>query len=115
LNELTAQQRGIAIYKALLDGPKRVCELEALAGISQRGVYRILENISQEGTLTNAGGYWYVLSTEEQNDAFHIVKRIERDLATITGHMAYSYPLPAADAHKVVRLLKRLICAPEPD
>ena len=60
-SDLTAQQRGLEVYSALRDGPKRVQELAAIVGISERGVYRILENISYKYPVTNAGGYWYLL------------------------------------------------------
>ena len=84
-SDLSAQQRGLEVYSALRDGPKRVHDLAAILGIPERGVYRILENISYKYPVTNSGGYWFLLSTEEQRQAHHILHTLRRELEAKEG------------------------------
>lgn len=113
--DFTAQQRGIAVYDALRAGPKRVPELAAIVGISERAVYYILENISYKYPVTNAGGYWYLLSTEEQRTVYHILHRFKAELAAAHPGQAFAHAMGVADIVRLVPILERISCAPEPD
>jgi len=112
---LTAQPRAVRIYKALMDGPKRVSELRELVGMSERGVYRILENITCETTLTNSGGYWYLLTTDEQRTLHHIVAQMERELASARTGQAFAHSMKIADVTALHTILRRFLYTPEPD
>ncbi len=114
-SDLTAQQRGLEVYSALRDGPKRVQELAAIVGISERGVYRILENISYKYPVTNAGGYWYLLSTEEQRAAHSILHTLRAELANASPGLAFAHSMKMADVRRLVPILERIACVPEPD
>lgn len=113
--DLSAQQRGLEVYSALRDGPKRVHDLAALLGITERGVYRILENISYKYPVTNAGGYWYLLSTEEQRHAHHILHTLRRELEEAQPAQAFAHSMKIADVVRLVSILERIACVPEPD
>lgn len=112
---MTAQVRGLTIYDALREGPKRVHELQALVGISERGVYRILENISYKYPVTNSRGVWYLLSTEEQRDIYHILHKLRDELASTQTGQAFVHAMKVADVVRLVPILERISCAPEPD
>lgn len=114
-SDLSAQQRALKVYKALMEGPKRVVELQELVGTSQRGIYHILDNITSEGTLTNVGGYWYLLTTDEQRDVCRIVSMMEDELRAAQQNQAFAHSMKIKDVARVVALLKRLVYAPEPD
>ncbi len=114
-SDLSAQQRGLEVYSALRDGPKRVHDLAAILGITERGVYRILENISYKYPVTNAGGYWYLLSTEEQRQAHHILHTLRRELESAQPAQAFAHAMKIADIVRLVAILERIACVPEPD
>ena len=114
-SDLSAQQRGLEVYSALRDGPKRVHDLAAILGITERGVYRILENISYKYPVTNAGGYWFLLSTEEQRQAHHILHTLRRELESAQPAQAFAHAMKIADIVRLVAILERIACVPEPD
>ena len=114
-SDLSAQQRGLEVYSALLDGPKRVHDLAAILGITERGVYRILENISYKYPVTNAGGYWFLLSTEEQRQAHHILHTLRRELKSAQPAQAFAHAMKIADIVRLVAILERIACVPETD
>ena len=113
--DLTAQQRGLEVYSALLDGPKRVHDLAAILGITERGVYRILEKISYKYPVTNAGGYGYLLSTEEQRQAHHMLRTWRLELKSAQPAQAFAHARKIADIVRLVAILERIACVPEPD
>ena len=115
MNDLTAQTRAAIIISMLLEKPQTARALAEATELSVRSVYYVLDNIAIATPVTNSGGIWYMLTTDEHMELNRILHKLEAELAQAKHNRAYAHPLPVADVARILHYLRRFVCAPEPE
>lgn len=116
-NEMTGQQRAVRVVELLRKRPHKAAELAAEVGVTKQRMHQLLEILSASDgeTITNYGGYWYLLSENELTSLQRLYHRLRTDLdATPVGSLILGGgALRRRDADLLVKVLRRLIVPPE--
>lgn len=115
MSEYTSQQRAAIIVQMLMAGPQTARDMADATGLALRSVYYVLDNISLSVPITNSGGVWYMLTSEEHREVMHILHKLEQELANACKDQAYTHPFKLSDVARLVTIIRRFVVAPEPE
>jgi transcriptional antiterminator len=116
-SEYGAQTRTAIVVRLLYERPRTAKDLAEATGLTVRSIYYVLDNISLgEVPITNDdNGIWYMLTSEEQKEMYHLIGTLESELATAHKGQAFTHGFKVKDIASLVAITKRFACAPEPD
>ena len=111
-HDYTAQQRAAIVVQMLISGPQTARNMAEATGLSLRSVYYVLDNISLSVPITNSGGIWYMLTSEEHAEIHYMLRRLESDIAAAGKCQAFAHPVQLADVARLVAIMRRFIVPP---
>ena len=111
-HDYSAQQRAAIVVQMLIAGPQTARDMAEATGLSLRSVYYVLDNISLSVPITNSGGIWYMLTSDEHREIHHILHKLELELANARQDQAFAHPVKLADVARLVTIMRRFIVAP---
>lgn len=116
-SEYGAQTRTAIVMRLLYERPRTAKELSEATELTIRSIYYVLDNISLgEVPITNDdNGIWYMLTSEEQKELYHLVDMLESELSTAHAGQAFTHGFKVKDIARLVAITKRFACAPEPE
>ncbi len=116
-SEYGAQTRTAIVMRLLYERPRTAKDLAEATDLTIRSIYYVLDNISLgEVPITNDdNGIWYMLTSQEQKDLYHLIGTLEAELATAHKGQAFTHGFKVRDIRRLVDITKRFACAPEPD
>jgi transcriptional antiterminator len=115
MNDFSAQQRAAIVVQMLIAGPQTARNMAEATGLSLRSIYYVLDNISLSVPITNSGGIWYMLTSEEHREIHHILRKLEEELESAKCGQAMAHPFKLADVARLVAIMRRFVVAPEPE
>jgi transcriptional antiterminator len=115
LNDFSAQQRAAIVVQMLIAGPQTARDMAEATGLTLRSIYYVLDNISLSVPITNSGGVWYMLTTDEHREIHHILRKLEAELACAGRDQAFVHPVKLTDVARLVAIMRRFVVAPEPE
>jgi transcriptional antiterminator len=115
LSEYSAQTRAAIVMRKLMEGPQTARAMADATGLSLRSIYYVLDNIALELPITNNGGIWYMLSTDEQRALYSILAKLDADIEESLPGQAFGRALKIAEMKRIASFLRRFVCSPEPE
>jgi transcriptional antiterminator len=114
-HDFSAQQRAAIVVQMLTTGPQTARDLAEATGLSLRSIYYVLDNISLSLPITNSGGIWYMLSSDEHREIHYIMREFEDELANARQCKACFHTVKVSDLARLVAIMRRFITVPEPN
>ena len=113
-HDYSAQQRAAIVVQMLIAGPQTARDMAEATGLSLRSVYYVLDNISLSVPITNSGGIWYMLTSEEHTRIYTVLRNLETELECAKKDQAFAHPFKLSDVALLVTIMRRFVIAPEP-
>ncbi len=116
-SEIGAQTRTAIVMRLLYEKPRTAKDLAAATDLTIRSIYYVLDNISLgEVPITNDdNGIWYMLTSEEQKEMYHLISTLEDELALAQKGQMFTRSFKVSDIRRLVSITKRFACAPTPE